>query len=32
MKGQIKIADDFDELMNEEDLALWYETQLFPKD
>lgn len=32
MKGQIRIADDFDEPMSEEELALWYDGPIFPVD
>lgn len=30
MKGQIWMADDFDEPMSEEELALWYDSPIFP--
>jgi len=29
LKGQIWISDDFDETMNEEELALWYDAPIF---
>ncbi len=32
MKGQIWIADNFDEPMSEEELALWYDAPIFPSD
>ena len=32
MEGQIWIADDFDEPMSEEELALWYDGPIFPVD
>lgn len=32
MKGQIWVADDFDALMGEEELALWYDSLIFPKE
>jgi len=32
MKGQIWIADNFDEPMSEEELALWYDSPIFPGD
>ncbi len=32
MKGQIRITDDFDEPMSEEELALWYDGPIFPVD
>lgn len=32
MKGLIEIADDFDEPMSEEELALWYDAPIFPDD
>jgi len=32
MKGQIWMADDFDEPMSEEELALWYDAPIFPKE
>jgi hypothetical protein len=30
LKGQIKIPDDFDEPMSEEELSLWYDGPIFP--
>ena len=30
MKGQIWIADNFDEPMSEEELSLWYGSPIFP--
>ena len=30
LKGRIWISDDFDEPMSEEELALWYESPIFP--
>ena len=30
MKGRIWMADDFDETMSEEELALWYDAPIFP--
>jgi hypothetical protein len=32
LKGQIWVSDDFDEPMNEEELALWYDAPIFPDD
>lgn len=32
MKGQIGIADNFDEPMGEEELALWHDAPVFPSD
>jgi hypothetical protein len=32
LKGRIWISDDFDEPMSEEELALWYESPIFPDD
>lgn len=32
MKGQIWMADNFDEPMSEEELALWYDSPIFPSD
>ena len=32
MKGQIKISDEFYEPMREEELALWYDSPIFPED
>ena len=32
MKGQIKIAADFDEPMSKQDLALWYDLSIFPNE
>jgi prevent-host-death family protein len=32
MKGQIWVADNFDEPMSEEELALWYDSPIFPSD
>lgn len=31
MKGQIWLAEDFDAPMDDEELALWYDAPLFPK-
>jgi prevent-host-death family protein len=31
MKGQIWFADDFEAPMSDEELALWYDAPLFPK-
>ena len=30
MQGQIKIADDFDAPINDDDLASWYDASVFP--
>lgn len=30
MKGQIKMSDDFDAPMSDENLALWYDAPVFP--
>jgi len=32
LKGRIKIPDDFDAPMSEEELALWYDAPIFPED
>ncbi|MDD5277814.1 MAG: type II toxin-antitoxin system Phd/YefM family antitoxin [Methylovulum sp.] len=32
MKDQIWVADDFDQPMGEEELALWYDSPIFPAD
>jgi prevent-host-death family protein len=32
MKGQIGMADNFDEPMSKEELALWYTAPIFPGD
>jgi len=32
MKGQIWLADNFDEPMSEKDLSLWYDSPIFPGD
>lgn len=32
MKGQIWMAENFDEPMSEEELALWYDSPIFPSD
>ena len=32
MKGQIWMADNFDAPMSEEELALWYDSPIFPSD